>query len=156
MAIPLKCIGAWFAGINLLGCGGGIADTEPPPPPPPPSDIVSYAAIAGDWQGTVTELRTPNKYTIQVRLPQQGAKGSRVGEIRYLVTEAGFGSDCVGTLATVDRSGEVYRFGENIASGPCVQGGTVVLTYAQAEATLKYEWFNSGGVQCCEAVMRRP
>lgn len=150
---------AWSGGIatiGLLGCGGNLADPVPPPPPPPSTGIVSYAAITGDWTGQVTELRTPNKYTILVRLSQEARKGESAAQITYAVTEAGFASDCHGVLAAGEAAAGVYAFSERISTGPCVQDGTVILTHDGAAGTLNYEWFNRSGVQCCEAVMKRP
>ncbi len=145
----MRTLGVLFSGI---GCSSAPPSTEPTPPPPP---VYSFETIAGAWEGTVREDRTPNVYAMDLTLKPSAAKGEAAGSITYYLAAIGFSSDCTGSLvADAPPASEVYKLKELIGS-PCVPNGEVHLVYTQAEGTIAYAWYSQAGVRCCTATLRR-
>jgi hypothetical protein len=139
-----------LVGSGLVGCGGSTSPVDPPPPPPssPPLD---FAPVAGDWVGTVSELRQPLVYPVNITLLSEASAGSRVGTVYY----AG-GLDCGGTLTARAVNDNSYEVGETITYGSgCVNNAIIQLTHDAAAGTLDYRWYSPLGPLSATAVLTR-
>lgn len=145
------CMGALTLGI---GCGSSTTSSEPPPPPPPP--VYTYESIAGTWEGTVKEDRTPNEYLMSITMNRTAAKGDAAAQITYYLADIGLSSDCTGSLvADAAPANDSYRFKELISTGPCVANGDVRLLHDRTAGTIGYAWYSQAGLRCCTATLRR-
>jgi len=112
-------------------------------------------ADRGAWEGTVTEDRTQNVYTMTLTVVASAAQGAVAGQIRYNITEVGFPLDCVGGLvANVPPEGDEYRFQEAIG-GQCTPNGEVRLIHNRTDGTLGYAGYSTAGVHGSSATLRR-
>jgi len=127
----------------------GSADA-PPPPPPAPAPVLDFAPIAGAWEGTVTEIRQPAVYPVQIAVNAEAALGARVGTVDYGVDW------CGGNLMAREASDGSYEFDEFLTYGSgCVQGGRVRLIHNSAAGTLDYEWYVPSGALSATAELTR-
>ena len=119
-------------------------------PPPPPAPVLHFAPIAGAWEGTVTEIRQPAVYPVQIALDAEAAFGARVGTVDYGVDW------CGGNLIAREASDGSYEFDEFLTYGSgCVQGARVRLIHNSAAGTLDYEWYSPSGALSATAELTR-
>ncbi len=129
-----------LATFGTAACGSttapGSADA-PPPSPPASATFLDFSAIAGEWEGTVTETNQPAVYPVQIALDAEAALGARVGTVDYLG-----GLNCGGNLMAREASDGSYVLDEFLTYGSgCIQGGRIRLMHNAAAGTLDYEWY---------------
>ncbi len=134
-------------GAMLVGCGDDSTGPEPEPEPQP--QMLSFAAIAGEWTGTVTQPSPPMAYVTVLTLETEAQFDSPVGTIEY--TEL-----CGGRLYAQQASEPNYRVSEHLTYGieRCINGGKITLTHDPVAGTLSYQW-RLGGIGS-SGVLTRP
>jgi hypothetical protein len=134
-----------------VACGGTESTMEGPDPVPEVN--LEYSKIAGQWRGTVTEIRTLNVYPAALSVSPRAPKGAVVGTVIY-GTALG---ECTGDLVADAASDQKYEFVEFIQSGPCVPRVAVELKPFAAGDSLEYVAMNIvTRVPCCTARLGRP
>lgn len=141
-----------FAGcLLLLGCGGGDSATGPLPEPTPPPAPISFAPVAGDWTGHVTEIHQDAEYDVEITLGEEALLGSAIGTVAYVN-----GLDCGGELKAMRPRDGSYVVEETITYGSgCVNGAQIRFTLEASDGTLKYEWYSPGGTLAATAVLTK-
>lgn len=119
---------------------------------PSGGQVLSFAAIAGEWVGTLDEHVPPADpvvYQGQLTLSSQAAQNTKIGESEY-------SHGCGGDLVALDVQQNVYTVQEFVTHGQDVCGnGSIRLTRDEAAGTLEYEWFQGENV-FVTGTLRRP
>lgn len=139
--------------LTAAACGGGsAAPLAPDSNPEPTSDAISFARIAGDWVGRVTEVQTSVEYDVAITLRNEAHIGGTVGSILYTN-----GRECEATLTLLAAVNQVYAIGQRVSYGLECLNTTLQLTPAADYATLELLLFdNSTGDVKGSAVLARP
>ncbi|WP_327362928.1 hypothetical protein [Streptomyces sp. NBC_01296] len=101
------------------------------------SDNVSAvpSAFVGSWKGVTTERNGQvAKYRTTLTL-RDGRTNSEVGQTYYEIAKG----PCWGTVRLQSASGKTLRLGERIDGGPCLPGGSIVITLEGPE-TLSFRY----------------
>jgi hypothetical protein len=114
------------------------SDVEPPPAAAPratarkPAAPVRATSINGTWTGQVSQVGSPNEYSVVLTITDRGA------QTEYPELE------CAGRLTRVGASKSYTFYAETITKGHAEKGGRCVdgtITVSRAGDGLAYGWF---------------
>lgn len=139
--------------VLLTGCGGGDGGSGTTAPEPPQSELLSFAAIAGDWNGTFDDFFLETTYPTTQHFAAEAFKGDSVGASSY--GGSGGDVDCRGRLKASSTEENVYEVREEITGGVGCGPGRVRFTHSVDDDELLLEWFTNNGALAGTAVLTR-
>lgn len=140
--IARSVIGLWLASGIAAGCGGADLVQPGPQGPPKSAVVLSFAAIAGTWSGTLNDNGGPVFTTIV--LQEKADTLAEIGTVDYKYPPSGDG--CGGVMLARSAAGIFYSAFERITYGRgCVDNGTTYLKHNTSDQTLFFEWYTPSG-----------